>query len=217
MASNSRERNLSGIRWVCLAGENILSRKKTKSRCGALSSIKARNEIQETAGAVSGGLERAPRKKLGVCSDGRHRVPFVNAYSDGDFKFNLGDFESDWGSDNCLLCFCSMLFFQPPSIRPISSNRRINLPYCVLSIFFCSQPIWRKNLNKSHLAIACETNDNFSNLSYAKDPRKISSRDEQNKSSIFAPIVYRSTRFRFIKYSCHILYASFVFTKTIGI
>jgi hypothetical protein len=39
-------------------------------------------------------------------SDGNHRVPNVNANTDGDFKFNLGNFESDWNADNCLLCVC---------------------------------------------------------------------------------------------------------------
>ncbi len=38
--------------------------------------------------------------------DGYHRVPSVFAGSDGDFRFVLGDFVSDWGSDDVLLCFC---------------------------------------------------------------------------------------------------------------
>lgn len=46
-------------------------------------------------------------------SDGNHRVPNVNRNSDGDFKFNLGNFENDWDSDNCLLCFCNSLIFLP--------------------------------------------------------------------------------------------------------
>ncbi len=37
--------------------------------------------------------------------DGYHRVPYVGANSDGDFKFGLGIFGSDWASDYCLLCF----------------------------------------------------------------------------------------------------------------
>lgn len=44
-------------------------------------------------------------------SDGNHRVPNVNANSDGDFNFNLGNFENDWNSDNCLLCFCDSYYF----------------------------------------------------------------------------------------------------------
>ena len=30
----------------------------------------------------------------------------MNRNADGDFKFNLGNFENDWNDDNCLLCFC---------------------------------------------------------------------------------------------------------------
>lgn len=37
---------------------------------------------------------------------GYHRVPHVCAHSDGDFDFNLGHFEYEWGDDRCLLCFC---------------------------------------------------------------------------------------------------------------
>lgn len=46
-----------------------------------------------------------------VYSDGNHRVPNVNRNSDGDWKFNLGNFENDWNDDNCLLCFCYSFFF----------------------------------------------------------------------------------------------------------
>ena len=42
-----------------------------------------------------------------------HRVPYVNRNSDGDFKFNLGNFENDWNDNNCLLCFCYSFVFQP--------------------------------------------------------------------------------------------------------
>jgi len=38
-------------------------------------------------------------------SDGHRGVPRVSRYSVGDYSFNLGDFEVDWGSDLCLLCF----------------------------------------------------------------------------------------------------------------
>lgn len=41
-------------------------------------------------------------------SDGYHRVPFVFAHSDGDFRFLLGFFESDWDSGHVLLCFCDL-------------------------------------------------------------------------------------------------------------
>ncbi len=39
-------------------------------------------------------------------ADGNHRVPNVNCNSDGDFKFNLGNFENVWDDDNTCLCFC---------------------------------------------------------------------------------------------------------------
>jgi hypothetical protein len=39
-------------------------------------------------------------------ASGDHRVPYVYASSDGDFRFNLGYFEDDWSDDRCLLCFC---------------------------------------------------------------------------------------------------------------
>jgi hypothetical protein len=32
-------------------------------------------------------------------ADGNHRVPNVNCNSDGDFKFNLGNFENVWNDD----------------------------------------------------------------------------------------------------------------------
>lgn len=38
-------------------------------------------------------------------ADGRHRVPFVIACSDGDFSFDLGYFESVWYDNHALLCF----------------------------------------------------------------------------------------------------------------
>jgi hypothetical protein len=94
------------------------------------------------AGAALGGLEGISYIVC-WCVDGNHRVPNVNRNSDGDFKFNLGNFENDWNDDNCLLCFCDSndfshyllvgvfserLFFHPPSIRPTSSKRRISAP-----------------------------------------------------------------------------------------
>ena len=89
-------------------------------------------------GAVLGGMEGVLYIAC-VCADGNRRVPNVNANTDGDFKFNLGDFENDWNSDNCVLCFCDSwifsryfvgvfscrFFFQPPSMRPHSSSYSI--------------------------------------------------------------------------------------------
>lgn len=39
-------------------------------------------------------------------ADGDHGVPDVYRYSDGGFKFYLGNFEYDWDDGHCLLCFC---------------------------------------------------------------------------------------------------------------
>ncbi len=102
----------------------------------SLGIIKTPNKIQRMAGAVLGGIEGV-LYIAGAYADGNHRVPNVNANEDGDFKFNLGNFENDWDDDNCLLCLCDSfdfshyllvgvfscrLFFHPPSIRPTSSN-----------------------------------------------------------------------------------------------
>ena len=37
---------------------------------------------------------------------GRHRVPYVDCRSDGDFSFYLGYFENVWGGGDAFLCFC---------------------------------------------------------------------------------------------------------------
>ena len=50
-------------------------------------------------------------------SDGNHRVPNVNANTDGDFDFNLGNFENDWNDDNCLLAFCNWFVSLPMLCR----------------------------------------------------------------------------------------------------
>ncbi|OGZ65555.1 MAG: hypothetical protein A3C50_02785 [Candidatus Staskawiczbacteria bacterium RIFCSPHIGHO2_02_FULL_43_16] len=34
-----------------------------------------------------------------------HRVPYVHAYSNGDFNFDLGNFEKPWDDDDCFLLF----------------------------------------------------------------------------------------------------------------
>jgi len=45
---------------------------------------------------------------LWIDSDGFHRVPCVDRYSDGDWKFYLGSFEIGWHGGHCLLCFCDL-------------------------------------------------------------------------------------------------------------
>lgn len=171
------------------------------------------------AGAVLGGLEGILYIACEY-SDGNHRVPNVNRNSDGDWNFNLGNFENDWDSDNCLVCFCDSfdfshyfvvrvfswrLFFHPPSIRPTSSNWRMILPYKVWLSTLCSQAICRKNFKRSALPIACDTRESFSNLSYAKVALKMSSSSERKISSTFVPIVYRSTLVTLTKWSCQTL------------
>lgn len=49
------------------------------------------------------------KKALWRDSDGDRGVPSVRAYSGGDFRFDLGRWEGDWGSGNVLLCFCDKL------------------------------------------------------------------------------------------------------------
>lgn len=39
---------------------------------------------------------------------GIHRVPIVLRYSDGDWHFDLGIFESFWRDVYCVLCFCDL-------------------------------------------------------------------------------------------------------------
>jgi hypothetical protein len=79
------------------------------------------------AGAAFGGIESVLYIACWFV-DGYRRVPYVNANSDGDFKFDLGNFENTWNPDNCLLCFCN-LFVSPAIIcwwefclRGFSSN-----------------------------------------------------------------------------------------------
>ncbi len=47
----------------------------------------------------------------GGYADGYHRVPNVNANSDGDFNWNLGNFEKVWNDNNAFLCFCNLYDF----------------------------------------------------------------------------------------------------------
>lgn len=67
-------------------------------------SIKAQNKIQRITGVVLG--EKGRHAVHTADGDGNHRVPNVNRNSDGDWNFNLGNFENDWNDDNCLICFC---------------------------------------------------------------------------------------------------------------
>lgn len=48
------------------------------------------------------------RGRLWKDADCDHRVPCVSAYSDGDFFFYLGSFESPWNDRNACLSFCDV-------------------------------------------------------------------------------------------------------------
>lgn len=119
--------------------------KKTNKSVQCAGEFNTPNKIQRVTGVALGGMEGV-LYIAGWYADGNHRVPNVNRNSDGDFKFNLGNFENDWNDDNCLLCFCNsfafshyllvgvlseIFFFQPPSIRPTSSKVKMSAPYCV--------------------------------------------------------------------------------------
>lgn len=84
--------------------------KKQISRCGTLVSFETPNKIQRVAGAAFGEIDGVPHRAA-RCADGYHRIPNVNANSDGDFDWNLGNFENDWNDNNCLLCFCYSFAF----------------------------------------------------------------------------------------------------------
>lgn len=59
--------------------------------------------------------------------DGCHRVPLVDARSGGGFRFDLGDFESDWHDDFVLLAFCDKNL--PLDTGPIEkSSDSLSLP-----------------------------------------------------------------------------------------
>ena len=46
------------------------------------------------------------KKALWKDADGDHGVPFVGAYSGGDFRFSLGCFGRPWYDHGVILCFC---------------------------------------------------------------------------------------------------------------
>ena len=48
------------------------------------------------------------KDRLWTDADGRHRVPYVSADSDGDFDFDLGDFERVWNVRNAFFCSCDI-------------------------------------------------------------------------------------------------------------
>lgn len=56
---------------------------------------------------------------------GYHRVPRVDAYSDGDFKFGLGYFGRPWGPVSCLLAFCDSSL----SSLALSTSEKPSVPF----------------------------------------------------------------------------------------
>ena len=48
------------------------------------------------------------KDRLWTDAGGSHRVPGVDAHSDGDFCFDLGSFENVWDDDGAFLCFCDI-------------------------------------------------------------------------------------------------------------
>ena len=74
---------------------------------------RTRDKVQRRIGILLGGPDDTAYKASGGSADGYHRVPNVNANSDDDFKFNLGNFEKVWNDDNTLLCFCDGIRFLP--------------------------------------------------------------------------------------------------------
>lgn len=48
------------------------------------------------------------KERLWKDASGGHRVPGVDAYSDGVFGFSLGRFEEVWDQDYAFLCFCDV-------------------------------------------------------------------------------------------------------------
>lgn len=97
-------------------------------------------------------VEGVARRNNHRYADGNHRVPNVNRNSDGDDKFNLGNFENDWNDDNVLVVFrdiddfllpqffeevfCSSCRRHPPSILPVSSRSASNVAYIGVAITF---------------------------------------------------------------------------------
>ena len=103
--------------------------------------------------------------------------------------------------------FDSKPFFQPPTIRPISSVFSDISRYFLLSKAFNSQETCRKNLRTSIFFIIKSMVDNFS-LWLWYLPMKRFSRISINKISILSPNVYRKFLGKSFLYPCQSLYNS---------
>lgn len=94
--------------------------KNTVTSTACMDLLKSQNAVLVGAQGASLAYElkkdQLPKGKWSVSFDekealwkdasGHHRVPLVGATSDGDFRFNLGNFEYVWVDGHCLLCFC---------------------------------------------------------------------------------------------------------------
>ena len=135
-----------------------------------------------------------------------------NAYrnDDGKLKVNVNktNLDNKWNAGNgtclrnktflpyycagvfCLEIFISIPFFQPPSIRPISSNSFEISTYCFSEIHLFSKEIWRKNLSASSFETAYSNRIIFFSIG-RQSAKKICSKSVRKLSSTFAPRVYR--------------------------
>ena len=106
--SNSRIRKRRVTPWIRLRSESNLICKNQISRCDALRSLDSYCNTENGRCCF-----QWFRWRVVHCADGNHRVPNVNRNSDGSWKFNLGNFENQWNSNNCLVCFCHLFGFLP--------------------------------------------------------------------------------------------------------
>lgn len=60
-------------------------------------------------------------------SIGRHGVPRVRAYSDGDFRFGLGDFARVWRDYYAFLCFCNLKTSDTKALKKSSDPLSLEL------------------------------------------------------------------------------------------
>ncbi len=116
---NIHEKNFPWPKNVSIEGYKIINMGKSYSSQEALDRMKSEGcrpaTIHELAVVIHEHPELFPDGKWSslvafgtdfIDSVGLHRVPYVFRYSDGDWGFDLGYFESAWVVGPCLLCFC---------------------------------------------------------------------------------------------------------------
>jgi hypothetical protein len=105
--------------WVRVFKQTVPETTTSEDRLGFLAKLKAVHTGAQGASLVYNQKRDQLPKGYWYCSfdekerlwkdaDGDHRVPYVCAYSDGDFEFSLGCFEIGWLGDDGLLCFCDV-------------------------------------------------------------------------------------------------------------